>query len=120
MREEIINNNLILYTGLGIVVVLLIFALIKVNTTIKIVKEIVNDTLKKRDDKGVLHYSRTSLTMFSAWVIAIYMVLHDLYKTGFRFEVFCMLVGVALGSKVTDAFSKKIDPTIVGPTNSNP
>jgi hypothetical protein len=66
-------------------------------------KSILNDTLKV-DGK----WSRTSLTMFTAWIASLHMAYYDLYKNGFHMEVFLTLVGVALGSKVTDSISKKI------------
>lgn len=78
-----------------------------------IFKGIVRDTLKKQDG-GELRWSRTSLTMFSAWIISICMAFYDLYKNGFSYEVFIAFVGVALGSKVTDSISKKINPESQG------
>ena len=65
---------------------------------------LVNDTLKK-DGK----WSRTSLTMFSAWKIVIFMVIFDLYKEGFRYDVFVTMVGVALGTKLTDSVGKRVE-----------
>ena len=65
---------------------------------------LINDTLKK-DGK----WSRTSLTMFSAWKLVIFMVLFDLYKEGFRYDVFVTMVGVALGTKLTDSIGKRVE-----------
>ena len=65
---------------------------------------LVNDTLKK-DGK----WSRTSLTMFSAWNLVNFMVISDLYKEGFRYDVFVTMVGVALDTKLTDSIGKKIE-----------
>jgi hypothetical protein len=65
---------------------------------------LVNDTLKK-DGK----WSRTSLTMFSAWKLVIFMVIFDLYKEGFRYDVFVTMVGVALGTKLTDSIGKRVE-----------
>lgn len=70
-----------------------------------LLKAILNDTLKV-DGK----WSRTSLTMFTAWLASLHMAYYDMYKNGFHMEVFLTLVGVALGSKVTDSISKKINP----------
>ena len=69
-----------------------------------IIIQIINDTLKK-DGK----FSRTSLTMFSAWFVSLVMSCIDFMYNGLRFDVWCVLVGVALGSKITDSFSKKIE-----------
>jgi len=65
---------------------------------------LINDTLKK-DGK----WSRTSLTMFSAWKLVIFMVIFDLYKEGFRYDVFATMVGVALGTKLTDSIGKRVE-----------
>lgn len=70
-------------------------------------RRILRDTLMKLED-GRFRYSRTSLTMFSAWLLTVYMVIYDLYKEGFRYDVFATMVGVALGTKLTDSLSQKI------------
>lgn len=67
-------------------------------------KDIINDTLKKEGK-----WSRTSLTMFSAWLLVVFMVVYDMYKEGFRYDVFATMVGVALGTKLTDSIGKKIE-----------
>ena len=72
-----------------------------------ILKKLVEDTLMKYESDK-LRYSRTSLTMFSAWLLVIYMVIYDLYKEGFRYDVFVTMVGVALGTKLTDSISQKL------------
>jgi len=74
----------------------------------ELVKAITRDTLQKKVD-GEYRWSRTSLTMFSAWLIAVYMVMFDLYKEGFRYDVFVTMVGVALGSKLTDSIGKRVE-----------
>lgn len=68
-----------------------------------IIKEIVNDTLKKNGK-----WSRTSLTMFTSYFVALLMSIIDFAFNGLRFDVWCVLIGVAMGSKITDSFSKKI------------
>lgn len=79
----------------------------------KILNNIVNDTLKKNGK-----WSRTSLTMFTAWLIAIYMALYNMYKVGFNFDVFVVFTGVALGAKVTDAWSTKLAKETKETTNT--
>lgn len=71
---------------------------------VALISEIANDTLK-RDNM----WSRTSLTMFTAWLWVIIIATVDYIKTGFHFEVWCTMVAVALGVKVTDAWSKKLN-----------
>ena len=68
-----------------------------------IIKEIVNDTLKKNGK-----WSRTSLTMFTSYFVSLLMSIIDFSLNGLRFDVWCVLIGVAMGSKITDSFSKKI------------
>lgn len=68
-----------------------------------IIKEIVNDTLKKNGK-----WSRTSLTMFTSYFVALLMSIIDFAFNGLRFDVWCVLIGVAMGSKITDSYSKKI------------
>ena len=73
----------------------------------RILQRLVQDTLMKLDE-GRFRYSRTSLTMFSAWLLTVYMVIYDLYKEGFRYDVFLTMVGVSLGTKLTDSIGQKI------------
>ena len=73
----------------------------------RLIHRMLRDTLMKLEE-GRFRYSRTSLTMFSAWLIVVYMVIYDLYKEGFRYDVFITMVGVALGTKLTDSISQKI------------
>jgi hypothetical protein len=67
------------------------------------IKDIIYDTLKK-DGK----WSRTSLTMFTAWLIACWLAISDYLFNGFKYEVFVTFVGVALGSKLTDSIGTRI------------
>ncbi len=115
-------QNLVLYIGvitLILLSIIIIFALFKIKDTIKLLKEIAEDTLKRPDEKGVQRWSRTSLTMLSAWAVSIYMALFDMFKNGFHLEVFITLVSVALGSKIADGFSKKLDPTVKSASTDN-
>ena len=68
-----------------------------------IIKDIVNDTLKRNGK-----WSRTSLTMFVTLFVALVMSCIDFAFNGLRFDVWVTLMGVAMGSKITDSFSKKI------------
>jgi hypothetical protein len=67
------------------------------------ISDVLHDTLTK-DGK----WSRTSLTMFSAWIVVIFMALFDFCRRGLQFDVWVTLVVVATGIKITDAWSKKI------------
>lgn len=69
-----------------------------------IITQIINDTLKKEGK-----FSRTSLTMFVTLFVALVMCSVDFVFNGLRFDVWATLMGVAMGSKITDSFSKKIE-----------
>ena len=75
--------------------------------TRSMLKEILNDTLK-RDGK----WSSTLLTMllFSLSVFLYGWI--DFFLHGFNESVFFCWAGMASGIKITDAFSKKIKPTL--------
>jgi len=68
-----------------------------------VLKELFRDTLKK-DGK----WSRTSLTMFTSFAICVLVGLIDFFVHGYNSEVFFGFLSVAVGSKISDAFSKKI------------
>lgn len=64
----------------------------------------------KREIGGKLVWSATRLTMASAWFISIWSYHYDLIHNGFNQTAFDVLVLVALGTKITDAYSKKLNP----------
>lgn len=74
------------------------------------IKDIINDTLKRKDPEGNLRYSRTSLTMLSAWIAVLWAFIHYTLKDGFNEYAFTIMAGIALGAKVTDAYAKKLTP----------
>jgi len=66
-------------------------------------KNLIEDTLKK-DGK----WSKTSLTMFSAWLLVVFMTIFVMIKEGFRFDVYTMLVFVSLGIPLVPPISNRI------------
>ena len=73
------------------------------------IKKIFKDTLFKYDEKsGRLRYSNTSMIMFNAWMLVCWSFIYDQYQNGFRYEAWIVLVGVALGSKISHSISEKI------------
>lgn len=68
-----------------------------------VLKELFVDTLKK-DGK----WSRTSLTMFISFAICVLIGLINFFMHGYNSEVFFGFLSVAVGSKISDALSKKI------------
>ena len=71
---------------------------------VRVITAIVNDTLKGPDGK----WSRTSLTMATAWWASLYVFIADFYLHGFNEFSFGIFASVALGSKISDAISKKM------------
>ena len=69
---------------------------------------IVDDTLK-RDKDNKRRFSKTALTMLSAWLLVIYVFIDDYAKNGFRSESFYSMLAVATGIKVSDAIAKKFN-----------
>lgn len=78
------------------------------NWFVYLISEIADDTLKK-DVNGFRRWDRMKLTMFSAWFVSVFMALRDYYFNGLKYEVLVLFVGVALGSKVIDGVSKKLE-----------
>lgn len=74
-----------------------------------IIKEIINDTLKKKSEDGSKRWSRTSLSMLSAWVTALSMGIADYIQHGFNFEVFLVLVSAALSYKGVDGIVNRLN-----------
>ncbi len=104
------------YAVLAVIFIVIAFALYKIHSTINVLSQIADDTLKRFDDKGVLRWSRTSLTMAVAMAVSVYFSVADFMHKGFNYEVFLAWLGVALGSKVTDAWSRKLDPSVQPPS----
>ena len=75
---------------------------------IKIIKSIFRDTLKKKTEEGSTRWSRTSLTMFSSWIISISMAIADFIENGFDFKVFLVFVGAAISTKLADSIGISI------------
>lgn len=73
----------------------------------KLLSEILNDTLKRNG-----RFSSTLVTMFAFSCSVFLYGWVDLFMHGFNSEVFFAWVGMASGIKITDAFSKKLKPTI--------
>ncbi len=106
------------YITLAFIGIIIIYALLKLHSTINVISQIADDTLKRTDQKGVLRWSRTSLTMGVAVAICVYMSIADFLRNGFNYEVFLAWLGVGLGSKVTDAWSRKLDPSVQPPSTN--
>ena len=84
---------------------------------IRFFKKLMEDTLM-REHNGVLKHSRTSWTMFTAWVACLYVFMHQfITMKDFNDTAFGLMIGVALGSKITDSWSKKLNPEKPTPTN---
>jgi hypothetical protein len=68
-------------------------------------KGIIYETLKGANGR----WSKSALTMFTAWVVSIQMAMYNLYNSGFDYTVFATFIAVALGAKTMDSVAKKIN-----------
>ena len=73
----------------------------------KLVSEILNDTLKRNGK-----FSSTLVTMFVFSAACLLYGFNDFFKNGFNSEVWFSFIAISGGVKITDAFSKKLKPTI--------
>lgn len=85
----------------------LINAAIRISWSIRVIKAIINDTLKN-DGK----WSATKLTMFVSFLTVLWSYHYEIVKHGFNFDAFCVMALIATGVKITDAIGKKLNPTI--------
>lgn len=70
------------------------------------ISKLLSDTLKKEGK-----WSTTLLTMFTAWIAVLITYLVDFTKNGFKLNetAFGIMVVIALGSKITNSFSNRIE-----------
>lgn len=102
-----ILDNLWIILIVGVLLGSAISLLFKIKSIYSTLNSIINDTLKI-DGK----WSRTSLTMLTAWLTVLWSYHYDVIKNGFNETAFGLMLGVAVGVKVTDAWSKKLNPQI--------
>jgi hypothetical protein len=69
----------------------------------ELLHSLINDTLKRNGK-----WSRTSLTMFSSWIITCAIGVYQSFWKGFSFSVFLVFASIALSTKAADAISKRI------------
>ena len=73
----------------------------------KLVQNVLNDTLKRNGK-----FSSTLVTMFVFSAASLLYGFIDFFSNGFNSEVWFSFIAIASGIKITDAFSKKLKPTI--------
>lgn len=66
--------------------------------------KLISDTLKKEGK-----WSTTLLTMATAWYAILFTYLVDFIKNGLNEAAFAMILSVALGAKITNSISNKIE-----------
>lgn len=111
----IISQKIYLLASGVVICSVILFLLFKVKSFIEVLGTVADDTLKRHGKDGKLIWSATRLTMFIAFLVVIWSYIYDMINHGFNETAFMVMVGIALGAKVTDAWSKKIDPTITPP-----
>ena len=108
-------DNLWIILIVGLLFGSAISLLLKLKSVSSVVNSIINDTLKINGK-----WSRTSLTMLTAWVSVLWSYHYDVIKNGFNETAFGLMLGVAVGVKVTDAWSKKLNPETKQDEKPNP
>lgn len=78
----------------------------------------VRDTMKEKQSDGTWKWSKTALTMASAWYSCLYAFFFDLIKNGFNFEAFMVMAGVGTGVGVAAAYAKKLNPLVQEPKDN--
>jgi len=105
-------NATLTYLGVGVGLILLILLILRVKIIFNWVSEVAIDTLKV-DGK----WSKVAIITASAWFIVIWAFIYDEIQNGFNITAWSVLVGIATTNKLVNAYSKKVDPTIVAPTD---
>lgn len=111
--KAILENIWIIIVS-GFLIGVMVNILFQIKTISCLFNSIINDTLKINGK-----WSRTSLTMFTAWMAVLWSYVYDIVKTGFNYQAFLVMVVVATGIKVTDAWSKKLNPETKADDNKN-
>ena len=78
-------------------------------TIVSLLSEIAVDTLQKPDQDGIRRWDRMKLTMLVSFAMAIAYSVYSLINEGFRFDIFMVWIGGALGNKIIDAQSKRLE-----------
>lgn len=73
-----------------------------------IISKIVDDTLRK-EVEGKRRFCRMKLTMLVCFITAMSFAIIDFCLHGLKLEVWYALLGSALGAKVIDGFSKRLE-----------
>jgi hypothetical protein len=105
MKDETVYTLI----GIGILLILCFFTFLILRYR-QTVHDIVDHTLKRVDPTdGRLKWSRTSLTMFTAWLVVLWAFHADWIKNGFNQHSFDAMLATAVTSKVFDAISRKLN-----------
>lgn len=90
--------------------------ILKLKWTKKLISDVINDTLKVDDAKGVRRFSGTKITMFIAFGSLLWGFHFDtISNSKVNENLFLVMAGIATGIGISKAFSKKLDPEVVGP-----
>lgn len=90
--------------------------LLKFKWTKKLISDVIDDTLKVDDGKGVRRFSGTKITMFAAVGSILWAFHFDTISNSKANEtLFLIMAGIATGVGISKAFSKKLDPEVVAP-----
>lgn len=104
----------LMYLSIGLGVILLILLILRVRLIFNWVSEVAVDTLKQ-DGK----WSKVAIITASAWFVVVWAFTYDEIHNGFNETAWMFLGSISVGNKFVNAYSKKVDPTILAPGNDN-
>lgn len=109
MEKEYFFIVAAIFVGL-LLITWLIRKFLKTSMVLQYIQKIIDDTLKVDG-----RWSKTAIITASAWAVVLWSFHYDLIKNGFNITAWGFLLTVATGNKLVNAYSKKVDPTIVPP-----
>ena len=100
----------LMYVSVGLGLILLVLLVLRIRLILGWVNDVAVDTLKV-DGK----WSKVAIITASAWFVVIWAFTYDEIHNGFNITAWGILVTIASGNKLVNAYSKKVDPTITAP-----
>ncbi len=109
------NKNIEIMVGLIVATIAILIVLWVLRKFSEKIRIFIQDTLKEKQMDGTWKWSKTALTMATAWYSVLYAFFFDLVKTGFRMDSFVVMALVGTGIPIASAYAKKVNPLIQPP-----
>jgi hypothetical protein len=104
------ENNIQIIVGLFVATIFLLFVVYLLKRFSDKIGIFIRDTMKEKQLDGSWKWSKTALTMATAWYAVLYAFFFDLIKNGFNEVAFFAMIAVATGSPLLNAKAKQINP----------